>query len=172
MKLYNFSGDWKYRDGEKCLCNYLWWNFYNLWRGNENFNGKAKEARRGKCYDSKLAGKQIFVAGHPFTLAGQRFSGVVTGGKKHWYIYDGFPISCLWPRCIKLKTGLTLHLCRKSSVNMQLTTIHVTITTLCNLEWNLLATGQKASDLKVRSCGKCYHQRYEIQNRFFSLKHR
>ena len=31
---------------------------------------------------------------------------------------------------------------------------------------------QKASHLKACSGGKCYHQRYEIQNRFVSLKQR
>ena len=55
---------------------------------------------------------------------------------------------------------------------MQLTTIYGIITNLHNPEWNLLAMGQKASDLKVRSCGKCYHQQYEIRNRFVSLKQR
>ena len=55
---------------------------------------------------------------------------------------------------------------------MQFTTIYVIITNLYNPEWNPLTTGQKASDLKVRSCGKCYHQRYEIRIRFVSLKQR
>ena len=77
----------------------------------------------------------------------------------------------LWQRCIKLKTGLALHFCRKSSA-MQLTTIYVIITNLYNPERNLLATVQKASDLKVRSCGKCYHQPCEIRNRFVSLQQR
>ena len=33
---------------------------------------------------------------------------------------------------------------------------------LLNPEWDPSATGQKASDLKVRSCGKRYHQQYGI----------
>ena len=35
-----------------------------------------------------------------------------------------------------------------------------------------VSNGQKASSLEVRSCGKCYHQRYEIRNHFVSLKQR
>ena len=33
-------------------------------------------------------------------------------------------------------------------------------------------TGQKSSDSKVHSYGKCYHQRYEIHIPFASLKQR
>ena len=41
-----------------------------------------KQRKQGgeSAENSNLAGKRIFLAGHPFTLAGQRFSGVVTGG--------------------------------------------------------------------------------------------
>ena len=43
--------------------------------------------RRGKCLNRKLAGKQIFLAGYLPTLAGQYFSGVITG----WY----YPVSSI-----------------------------------------------------------------------------
>ena len=42
--------------------------------------GKQQKQGRESALNSNLAGKHIFLAGRPFTLAGQRFSGVVTGG--------------------------------------------------------------------------------------------
>ena len=36
----------------------------------------------------KLGGKRIFLAGHPFGLTGQRFSGVVTGGWGFFVFYS------------------------------------------------------------------------------------
>ena len=47
--------------------------------GKQNFQRGKVETRQGKYYNSNLAGKHISLAGHPFTLAGQRFSGVITG---------------------------------------------------------------------------------------------
>ena len=43
-------------------------------------------------------------------------------------------LQLLMTEMYKLKTGLTLYLCRKSSVKMQLTKIYVTITNLYNPE--------------------------------------
>ena len=42
--------------------------------------GKQQKHDGESALNSNLAGKHIFLAGLPFTLAGQRFSGVVTGG--------------------------------------------------------------------------------------------
>ena len=42
--------------------------------------GKQSKQGGGNALNSNLAGKHTFLAGHTFTLAGQRFSGVVTGG--------------------------------------------------------------------------------------------
>ena len=42
--------------------------------------GKQQKQGGESALNSNLAGKHIFLAGHPFTSAGQRFSGVVTGG--------------------------------------------------------------------------------------------
>ena len=42
--------------------------------------GKQQKQGGESASNSNLAGKHIFLAGHPFTLAGQCFSGVVTGG--------------------------------------------------------------------------------------------
>ena len=44
------------------------------------FNVEATEIRWGECVKLKLGGETILLAGHPFTLAGQRSSGLVTGG--------------------------------------------------------------------------------------------
>ena len=55
------------------------------------FDGKTKFQRgnnrnnAGKCLNSNIAGKQIFLAGHPRTLAGHCFSGVVT-----WDMFANF----------------------------------------------------------------------------------
>ena len=46
----------------------------------KNLNGEATETRRGECFEVKLGGETHFLAGRPFPLAGQRFSGVVTRG--------------------------------------------------------------------------------------------
>ena len=40
----------------------------------------GKQQKQGGENALNLARKHIFLAGHPFTLAGQDFSGVVTGG--------------------------------------------------------------------------------------------
>ena len=50
--------------------------------GGETKISTGKQQKQGgeSAINSKLAGKHIFLAGHPFTLAGQSFSGVVTGG--------------------------------------------------------------------------------------------
>ena len=40
----------------------------------QKFNGETTKTRRGKCLESNLSG---VAAGHPSTLAGQCFSGVV-----------------------------------------------------------------------------------------------
>ena len=42
--------------------------------------GKQQKQGGESASNSNLAGKHIFLAGHPFTLAGQRFCGVVLGG--------------------------------------------------------------------------------------------
>ena len=42
--------------------------------------GKQQKQGEESVLTSNLAGKHIFLAGHSFTLAGKRFSGVVTGG--------------------------------------------------------------------------------------------
>ena len=42
--------------------------------------GKQRKQGGERAEESNLARKRIFLAGHPFALAGQRFSGVVTGG--------------------------------------------------------------------------------------------
>ena len=42
--------------------------------------GKQQKQGGESAINSNMAGKHIFLAGHPFTLAGQSFSGVVTGG--------------------------------------------------------------------------------------------
>ena len=44
---------------------------------------------------SNLAGKHIFLAGHPFTLAGWRFSGVATGGGVLEHRFGSFLDTCL-----------------------------------------------------------------------------
>ena len=42
--------------------------------------GKQQKQGGESALNSNLAGKHIFLVGLPFTLAGQCFSGIVTGG--------------------------------------------------------------------------------------------
>ena len=46
--------------------------------GKQNFQRGSNKNKAGKLLNS--AGKRVFLAGHPSTLAGRCFSGVVTGG--------------------------------------------------------------------------------------------
>ena len=42
--------------------------------------GKKQKQGGESVLNSNLVGKPILLVGHPFTLTGQHFSGVVTGG--------------------------------------------------------------------------------------------
>ena len=53
--------------------------------------GKQQKQGRESALNTNLAGKHIFLAGRPFTLAGQRFSGVVIGGCLLATMHDGCP---------------------------------------------------------------------------------
>ena len=49
--------------------------------------GKQQKQDGESALNSNLTGKHIFLAGHPFTSAGQHFSGVITEGvSKHCVI--------------------------------------------------------------------------------------
>ena len=48
--------------------------------GKQNFQREINRKMAGKAFNFKLSGKTSFLGGLPSTLAGQCFSGVVTGG--------------------------------------------------------------------------------------------
>ena len=48
----------------------------------KNSTGMQQKQGEESALNSNLAGKEIFLEGHPFTLAGQRFCGFVTWGCK------------------------------------------------------------------------------------------
>ena len=53
--------------------------------GKQQFQRGSNGNEAGRILTTQyLEGKRIFLAGHPFTLAGQRFSGVVTGGRGYF----------------------------------------------------------------------------------------
>ena len=86
--------------------------------------GEATETRRESALNSNLVGKHILLAGHPFTLEGQRFNGVITGGcnqvsrgLEEFYLFYVFAIcSCILAKCPvpkgvhKLQLGMKVHL--------------------------------------------------------------
>ena len=56
---------------------------HEIFDGEGKFSTGKQQKQGGESgLNSNLAGKHIFLAGHPFTLAGQRFSWVVNGGCK------------------------------------------------------------------------------------------
>ena len=84
MILYIFTGDLKYIDWERKFSHGIEHCFVQL-RHLQYFDKNCiifdgEQTRRGQFLISSLAGKQIFSAGPPSTLAGQCFSRVVTGG--------------------------------------------------------------------------------------------
>ena len=63
----------------------------------------------------------------------------------------------------KAKNELNPSFIQESLSEKKVNTICEIITNLLNSEWDTSATGQKASDSKVRSCAKRYHQLSRIQ---------
>ena len=81
MKTYIFSGDKKYHDGEMKSLAIIYDGTCIILTGKQKISaGKQQNQGRETLYAQNVAGKQVFLAGHPSTLAGQCFSGVVTGG--------------------------------------------------------------------------------------------
>ena len=58
-----------------------------LTRKQKNSTGKQQNQGGESALNSNLVAKEIFLAGHPFTLVGQRFSGLVTGGCSMQYYF-------------------------------------------------------------------------------------
>ena len=81
MKLRIFSRNWKYRDREINIFAILYDGTCIVFDGEAKVStGKQRKQGEENDFNSNLEGKHIFLTGHPFTLAGPRFSGVVTGG--------------------------------------------------------------------------------------------
>ena len=86
--------------------------------------GKLQKLGGESALNSNLVGKHILLAGHPFTLEGQRFSGVITGGCNQvsrgleaFSLFYVFAIcSCILAKCPvpkgvhKLQLGMKVHL--------------------------------------------------------------